>query len=123
MKNLLKIIFVLTFYYKINAQYDCSSIKKGIFPRMKGLPFTIRRCKMLLIVDDSVMEKIDHKEWILRKKLENYLKQLNSIFHGLSVTDSPVVIDIHHVIYLKNFLPGCTNGYVRYIIMVLQVNL
>ena len=66
-----------------------------------------------MLVDDSVMEKLDYSYSALRRKLDFYMRELNEIFRS-TVLSKPshnmVFMTIRYVKYLRNFLPGCSNG-------------
>ena len=72
-----------------------------------------KKCGILIIVDDSVMEQIDHNKMILRKKLDLYIKELNEIYRSTILAKPPhnkVFLQIDRVKYWKEFLPGCNDG-------------
>ena len=66
-----------------------------------------------MLVDDSVMEKLDYSYSALRRKLDFYMRELNEIFRSTVLSKPPhnmVFMTIRYVKYLRNFLPGCSNG-------------
>ena len=72
-----------------------------------------RKCGILMLVDDSVMDKLDHNFSALRQKLDFYMRELNKIFRSTVLSKPPhkkIFFNIRYVKYLKDFLPGCNCG-------------
>ena len=70
-------------------------------------------CRILMLVDDSVMDKLEHNFSALRQKLDFYMRELNQIFRSTVFSKPPydkLFFVIRHVKYLRNFLPGCNCG-------------
>ena len=77
------------------------------------IPDHIKKCGILILVDDSVMDHIDHNFILLKKKLDLYMKELNEIYQRTILAMSPhnnIFLKINHVKYWKEFLPGCNDG-------------
>ena len=63
-----------------------------------------------MLVDDSVMDKLDHNSSALRQKLDFYMRELNKIFRSTVLSKPPhnkIFFNIQYVKYLIDFLPGC----------------
>ena len=74
------------------------------------------RCGIMVIVDDSVMDQLDHNLWNLEDKLNLFMKELNEIYRSTILAHPPhnkVYLNINHVKYWKDFLPGCSDGNVN----------
>ena len=93
-KNLIIIcIFMITLYQKIDTKHT--------------------ECRILMLVDDSVMGKLEHNFSALRQKLDFYMRELNQIFRSTVLSKPPhnkLFFVIRRVKYLRNFLPGCNCG-------------
>lgn len=72
-----------------------------------------KNCGILIIVDDSVMDQIDHNFKLLRKTLDLYMEEINEIYRSTILAKpahNKVFLKINHVKYWKDFLPGCNDG-------------
>lgn len=72
-----------------------------------------RKCGVLMLVDDSVMEKLNYNYSALRQKLDFYMRELNKIFRSTVLSKPPhnmVFMTIQYVKHMRYFLPGCSNG-------------
>ena len=70
-------------------------------------------CGVLILVDDTVMGEIKNDEKVLRKKIDYYISELNTIYQNTILANPPhndIYFYIKHVTHLKNFLPDCNNG-------------
>ena len=92
-----RIFFV--FFIFITLSFETESRNKG--------------CGILILVDDTMMSEIKNKENVLRKKVDHFISELNTIYQNTILAEPPhndLYFYVKHVTHLKNFLPDCNNG-------------
>eukprot|EP00092_Neocalanus_flemingeri_P030234 GFUD01032813.1.p1 GENE.GFUD01032813.1~~GFUD01032813.1.p1 ORF type:complete len:404 (+),score=102.04 GFUD01032813.1:85-1296(+) len=69
-------------------------------------------CNLLVVVDDSVVKLFNGDQKLIKKKVSNYVEQLNDIYESTILADPPndnIFFQVKELRILQNFLPDCKN--------------